>query len=126
MIHMEREAFQGLCNLSKARHPLETVVLLRGQKTGEGYLVTEFLLPPWGFGSRGFASFNPLALPIDFSILGTAHTHPQGPLRPSRVDLQNFYGRIMMILGPPYDESSVAVYDKGGRSLGFRLFNRRL
>ena len=54
-------------------------------------------------------------LPLDTSILGIAHSHPNGVLRPSLEDLNHYYGRLMIIVGPPYEsEKDVALFDREG------------
>jgi proteasome lid subunit RPN8/RPN11 len=47
------------------------------------------------------------------------HSHPSGNINPSSVDLNHFFGRILMIVGFPFaSEQNVAVYDsKGDRVL---------
>jgi proteasome lid subunit RPN8/RPN11 len=61
-------------------------------------------------------------LPSDFSLVGTVHSHPSGNILPSVVDLNYFFGRILMIVGPPFEgESCVAVYDSNGEKLPLRI-----
>ena len=117
MIRIDREAFVGMKALAEDNHPNEIVVLLRGSRSGDVFHITEYLIPPFGFGSRRSASFPAHMLPMDFSILGTAHSHPSGNVSPSTGDMHNFYGRLMMILGPPYSTDNVAAYTKQGRSI---------
>ena len=110
---------------AKNNHPNEIIVLLRGSKEGDDIHVTDFLLPPFGSGGKGHASFPSHMLPIDFSIVGTAHSHPSGVLKPSTTDFHNFYGRIMMIIGPPYDALRVAAYHKSGEQVPVRVVSPR-
>ena len=117
MIRIDREAFVGMKALAEDNHPNEIVVLLRGSRSGDVFHITEYLIPPFGFGSRRSASFPAHMLPMDFSILGTAHSHPSGNVSPSTGDMHNFYGRLMMILGPPYSTDNVAAYTKQGKSI---------
>jgi proteasome lid subunit RPN8/RPN11 len=57
-------------------------------------------------------------LPMDFSIIGTVHSHPSGSLIPSPVDLNNSMGRVIVIVGFPYDgEENVAAYNRDGKRL---------
>jgi len=61
-------------------------------------------------------------LPLDFSIVGTAHSHPSGVLMPSTSDLNNFYGRIMIIVAYPYkSEADLIVIDRRGERLNYEL-----
>lgn len=123
MMLIDTRVFEAIQEFAKNSHPHEIIVLLRGEKDGDNILITDFLLPPFGSGGQGFASFPSHMLPIDFTIMGTAHSHPSGVLKPSTGDLHNFYGRIMMILGPPYDEPSVAAYRKNGKRVPVKLVN---
>lgn len=118
---MDGELLEALLESARRLHPRETLLLLRGRKRGERVEVTEFLLPPFPARGRDFASFPLHALPLDPSLVGTAHSHPSGDLRPSAADLNRFLGRVMVILGFPYrDEGDVAVYDGRGRRIPLR------
>jgi len=103
-----------MMDMAREVHPREMILLLRGKRRGDEIKVTEYLFPPLGTGGRGFASFPAHMLPIDFTIVGTAHSHPSGNLRPSVGDLHNFYGRVMVIIGPPFTREAVRAYSKGG------------
>jgi len=63
-------------------------------------------------------------LPIDLSIIGTAHSHPSGVLKPSITDLNKFYGRIMIIAAYPYrTEKDLAVFDGEGKRIGYKIID---
>jgi proteasome lid subunit RPN8/RPN11 len=114
MVRVPAEVLDGIMELARGAYPREMIMLLRGVRGGEEIKITETLFPPMGVGGRGFASFPVHMLPFDLSIMGTVHSHPSGNLRPSQGDFNSFYGRIMMIVGPPFDKSAVNVYDKRG------------
>jgi proteasome lid subunit RPN8/RPN11 len=116
-IKVPAAVLNGIMELARGSYPREMIMLLRGERKGDSVTVTETLFPPLGFGGRGFASFPMHMLPIDFTIVGTVHSHPSGNINPSIGDLHNFYGRLMMIVGPPFDGSVVAAYDKQGNRL---------
>jgi proteasome lid subunit RPN8/RPN11 len=106
------EAIQENANLL---YPREMILLLRGETKGNNVKITDLLIPPLSTYGHGFTSFPLHMLPIDFSIIGTAHSHPSGSLHPSPTDLNHFYGKILMIVAPPFrDYKNVAVYDKKG------------
>jgi proteasome lid subunit RPN8/RPN11 len=121
LIIIEPDVFKAMLEFAANNHPNEIIVLLRGSRKGDDFHITDFLLPPFGSGGRGFASFPTHMLPIDFTIMGTAHSHPSGVLKPSTTDFHNFYGRIMMIIGPPYDQLRAAGYYKSGEQIPVRL-----
>ena len=125
MITIETNVFIAMQEFARSIHPNEIILLLRGEKKGDDIHIADFLHPPFGSGSKGYASFPSNMLPIDFSIMGTAHSHPSGNLSPSTGDLHNFYGRIMIIIGPPYDKPIAAAYKKSGKKISLRLTNRQ-
>jgi proteasome lid subunit RPN8/RPN11 len=118
---MGRGVLEALLESARQLHPRETLLLLRGRRRGERVEVTEFLLPPFAQRGRGFVGFSPHDLPLDPSLVGTAHSHPSGDLTPSPTDLNRFLGRVMVIVGFPYREEDVAVYDGRGRRVGLRV-----
>ncbi|MCX8175759.1 MAG: hypothetical protein N3E48_00820 [Candidatus Bathyarchaeota archaeon] len=71
-----------------------------------------------------FSSFPATMLPVDFSIVGLAHSHPFGALNPSPQDLNNFYGKVMMIACPPYTYKTLAFFGKNGEKIEFKLLTR--
>ena len=77
--------------------------------------VNALMIPPLPVHSETYSSFPVHMLPLDTSILGIAHSHPNGVLRPSLEDLNHYYGRLMIIVGPPYEsEENVALFDREG------------
>lgn len=111
------ELLDSLLLFAKMQHPREALLLLRGSVSRDEIALEEHLFPPFASSGRGFAQFSPHMLPIDFSIVGTLHSHPSGSPRPSPTDLNHLYGRIMVIVAYPYTRDSVVVYDKRGERL---------
>jgi len=69
----------------------------------EGIIDRVFLLPGTTSGTdRAGVLFD--MMPLDTHIAGSAHSHPNGVLRPSNMDLRFFSrtGRYHVIVGPPY------------------------
>jgi proteasome lid subunit RPN8/RPN11 len=61
-------------------------------------------------------------MPMDFSVIGTMHSHPSGSLRPSNTDLNHFFGLTLMIAAFPFEnEANVAVYDRSGERLPLQV-----
>lgn len=125
MILIDKKIFKAMQEFAKNNHPNEIIVLLRGKRENDNIHITDWLLPPFGTGGNGFATFPTHMLPIDFTIMGTAHSHPSGRLTPSTMDLNNFYGRVMMIIGPPYDKPRAAAYHKTGEQVPIRFSPRQ-
>jgi proteasome lid subunit RPN8/RPN11 len=113
-VHIDRLALDAMLHLSRVQHPHEVVLLLRGEISNDEVHISEFLFPPFATAGRSFAEFPLHMLPIDFTVVGTAHSHPSGSLRPSTRDLNNFYSRVMVILAFPYREGDAAAYNSKG------------
>ncbi|MCW3979748.1 MAG: Mov34/MPN/PAD-1 family protein [Candidatus Bathyarchaeota archaeon] len=116
-VHIDRQALDAMLHLSRVQHPREVVLLLRGETINDEVHISEFLFPPFATSGRSFAEFPLHMLPIDFTVVGTAHSHPSGSLRPSTRDLNNFYSRVMVILAFPYREGDAAAYNSKGESI---------
>jgi proteasome lid subunit RPN8/RPN11 len=113
-----REILQTIFEAAKHVYPRETILLLRGKKRGEKIFVTELLVPPLASYGKGFAHIPIHMLPIDLSIVGTAHSHPSGNLTPSPTDMNHFFGIVLLIAGPPFrDKQNVAAYNRGSEKL---------
>ena len=120
-ISIPGELLGSILFLSRMQHPREIILLLRGTVDRDGITLEEHLFPPFASSGRGFAQFPPHMLPIDFSIIGTLHSHPSGSPRPSSIDLNHCYGRIMMIVAYPYTRDQVAAYNKQGESVPLKV-----
>ncbi|MBL7168421.1 Mov34/MPN/PAD-1 family protein [Candidatus Bathyarchaeota archaeon] len=120
-VQIRRDVLRSILAWAGERHPNEIVLLLRGQVDKEVARVDEFLFPPHASGGRSFAQFPAHMLPIDFSVIGTIHSHPAGSPMPSPTDLNKFYGKVMMILAYPYREDCVRAYDRQGEPLKIDL-----
>ncbi|MFZ1038617.1 MAG: Mov34/MPN/PAD-1 family protein [Candidatus Bathyarchaeia archaeon] len=102
--------------------PRETILLLRGKKKKNMITISELVVPPLANYGQGFAQIRLHMLPMDFSIVGTAHSHPSGNLSPSPADLNHFIGVVLMIVGFPFkDEKNVAIYNRAGEKLALQV-----
>lgn len=121
-ITIDQDLLQTILEGAKHLYPRETILLLRGEKKKDMITVTELLVPPLAGYGRGYAHIRTYMLPMDFSIVGTAHSHPSGNVTPSHVDLNHSFGLILMIVGFPFtDEKNVAVYDRKGERLTLQV-----
>ena len=115
---------RSILEYSAACHPKEGILLLRGKIDGKKIIIEEVELPPLAIHGLGFSGFQAYMLPIDFSIIGTAHSHPSGVLRPSPTDMNKFYGKIMIIAAYPYrTEKDVAVFNGEGNRMEYEIIN---
>jgi proteasome lid subunit RPN8/RPN11 len=121
-VSISLEILDAIFEGAKRLYPRETILLLRGKKRKDSIQVLDLVVPPFAAHGHGFADIPIHMLPSDFSIVGTVHSHPSGNILPSHVDLNHFFGRILMIVGFPFaGEKDVAVYDSNGEKLQLQI-----
>ena len=119
---MKRWIIDSLLGYARASHPREGILLLRGKVKKDKIFINDTLIPPLATHGEHFSSFPLHMLPIDFSIVGVAHSHPSGSLTPSLNDLNQFYGRIMVIMAFPYQsQRDIAAFDREGKMVKFEI-----
>jgi proteasome lid subunit RPN8/RPN11 len=117
-ISMRRELLQTVLEGARRLYPKESILLLRGKKRKDVIEITDLLVPPLATYGRGFAHIPLHMMPMDFSVVGTVHSHPSGSFRPSNTDLNHFFGVTLMIAAFPFkNETNVAVYNCSGQRL---------
>lgn len=117
-IIFKRSILDSLFGYARNAHPREGILLLRGRIERDKIIITDILIPPFATHGTRFSSFPLQTLPIDFSIVGIAHSHPSGNLTPSLSDLNQFYGRIMVIMAFPYrSRRDIMAIDRTGKTL---------
>ena len=122
IVSASAELLDSIFEGAKRLYPKETLLLLRGKKSKNAIHVSDLVVPPLAVYGYGFANLPFHMLPMDFSVVGTVHSHPSGNIKPSSVDLNHFFGRVLMIVGFPFDSTeNVAVYDSKGEKLQFKL-----
>jgi len=121
-VTIQRELFGMILEGARKLHPKETILLLRGRASQNMISVSEVLIPPLATYGKGFSAFPAHMLPIDFSIIGTAHSHPSGSLKPSVEDQNNSMGKIMLIVAFPYKgKDNSAAYNREGEKLALEV-----
>jgi len=114
-VTISRDLLKPLLESASEAYPHETVLLLRGRQRKKNIEITDLIIPPLATKGRGFASFPAQMLPMDFSLIGSAHSHPSGALRPSTHDLNHAFGKVIMIVGYPFQNiENVVVYNHSG------------
>lgn len=109
---IRRKTLNMILEASRETYPREFAAVLRAE---EG-VITELLLLPGTISGDVHAIFQLHMLPIDFTAVGTIHSHPSGNYRPSDADRQLFshFGRIHIITGHPYTARTWQAYDHYG------------
>jgi len=121
-VQLPEDLLNAIFEGAKRLYPKESFLLLRGKKSKNVIRVSDLVVPPLAVYGYGFANLPLHMLPIDFSIVGTVHSHPSGNVNPSAVDLNHFFGRILMIVGFPFaDAQNVAVYNSNGEKMPLQV-----
>ena len=118
IIQIPQDILDTIYSGAKQLYPRESFLLLRGKKSKGTIKITDLVLAPFAVHGEGFAHFNPYMFSGDYSLVGTVHSHPSGNISPSHVDMNYFFGRILMIVGYPYEgRNCMAVYDSNAERL---------
>ena len=109
---IRKRVLKMILEASKSSYPEEFGAFLRAEKG----VIKELILLPGTVSGERHAIFRLHMLPIDFTIVGTVHSHPSGVCHPSDADLQLFggYGWIHIIVCAPYDRDSWAAFNIRG------------
>lgn len=121
-VHIPSNILETIYAGAKELYPRESFLLLRGKKKKGIITITDLVLAPFAIHGEGEVHFNPYMFAGDFSLVGTVHSHPSGNNSPSHVDLNYFFGRILVIVGYPYEgRSCIAAYDSNGDKLPLEI-----
>ena len=119
---IKRECLDVILECAKSEYPNEFGGLLRVDAESKNTII-EIMLLPGTISGGSQAIFQLHMLPIDFSIVGTVHSHPSGFPSPSNADLTLFdkYGRIHIIVANPFNEYSWKSYDYLGKEIDIKI-----
>jgi proteasome lid subunit RPN8/RPN11 len=109
---IRKELISLLLEMGRESHPNEFVGVLR-ERDG---ILDEINLLPGTIGREDSASLFYDMMPLDTHVSGSAHSHPNGVLRPSLADV-NFFprtGRYHLIIGYPYGEDNWKCFTADG------------
>ena len=120
-IEIDLELLEEMLRFAKERHPNEAILILRGKTGKEKIEINDYFFPPFASTDRSSAQFPIHMLPIDFTMIGTMHSHPSGGLSLSIVDLHNVYGRFMLLVAYPYRVNDVIAFNKKGEEIPLEI-----
>ena len=121
-VHMPSNILETIYAGAKELYPRESFLLLRGKKRKSIVEITDLLLAPFAAHGEGEVHFNPYMFAGDYTLVGTVHSHPSGNISPSHVDLNYFFGRVLLIVGPPFEgKKCIAAYDSNGDELPIEI-----
>jgi proteasome lid subunit RPN8/RPN11 len=109
---IRQELLSLLLEMGRENHPNEFVALIRER----GGIMEEVNLLPGTIAGEDSASLFYDMMPLDTHLAGSAHSHPNGVLRPSSADV-NFFprtGRFHLIIGYPYREGDWRCFTANG------------
>ena len=109
-VKIKRKTLGTIFELCKEMYPNEIGgILLENEDTK---IIDDFVIMP-GEYANSTIYIRDNERPIYPNAVGTFHSHPSGVARPSRADKNYFtrFGKLHMIIGYPYNEQTVRVYD---------------
>jgi proteasome lid subunit RPN8/RPN11 len=118
-----RKCLMLIFESSKSNYPQEFGALLRVDRVDKNTII-EVILLPGTISGDSHAIFHLHMLPVDYSVVGTVHSHPSSIARPSDADLDLFshFGRIHIIVGvPPFGDVTWKAYDYMGHMISMEI-----
>jgi len=114
---IERSCIDLIKESAKSVHPKEFAGML--SVGDDKSIISEVVLLPGTISGDSHAIFRLYMMPIDYSIVGTVHSHPSPFPIPSEADLHLFekYGRVHIIIAMPYDDNSWRAYNFRGERI---------
>ncbi|KAF6242864.1 peptidase [Nitrosopumilus sp. b1] len=116
-VSLKTDVRDGILSYCKMKHPNEGILILKGKSKNGNIMIDGLVIPPFSHGGPTFAGFPHSFLPFDTSYVGTVHSHPTGPAKPSVTDLHNFFGLVSMIVKSPYEDDDILAWDSKGNSI---------
>ena len=119
---IKKNCLEMIFESAKSSYPNEFGALLRVDDNQRN-TITELVLLPGTISGDAHAIFRMHMLPIDFSIVGTVHSHPSPHPFPSEADKDLFrkHGKIHIIVAYPYNMSSFRAYDYNGENVDLEI-----
>ena len=118
---IERECLDLIFESAKSVFPKEFGGLLRVDESKR--IINEIVLLPGTISGDSHAIFKMYMRPIDFSLVGTVHSHPSYSFYPSSADLQLFqkFGKVHIITANPFNITSWRAFDFIGKELDIEV-----
>jgi proteasome lid subunit RPN8/RPN11 len=121
---ISKEVLRMINQAAQETFPNEFVAAMRAE---EGIIV-ELLLLPGTLQGEDSAILQLHMLPVDYTVVGTVHSHPGPSNRPSGADRALFsrFGYVHIITCLPYNENSWRAYDLDGRPFELKVVDEPL
>jgi proteasome lid subunit RPN8/RPN11 len=116
---LRRAVLELILECSRENHPKEFAGFLRAEKD----IISELILIPGTLSGKRSALLRLHMLPIDFTIVGTVHSHPTSGINPSEQDLGFFtrFRGLHLIVAYPYNQDCWKVYNSKGIEIQLEL-----
>jgi len=121
LVSLKKEPRDGILSYCKMKHPNEGLLILKGKSKKGKIIIDGLIMPPFTESGPTFAGFPHSFLPFDLSYVGTVHSHPTGPAKPSVTDLHNFFGLVSLIVKSPYDDNDIFAWDSEGQQINLEI-----
>ena len=117
-VHFLDETIKDICYMARSSYPKEMFCILRIING----ILAEFIIAPGSESSETSAIFIPQRLGHDNTLIASCHSHPSNNNRPSSTDLHTFRKfSVNIIVGAPYNVSSLGVYNIQGLPIPFEI-----
>lgn len=117
-----KSCLQLILEAARSSYPNEFGGLLRVDDITKDTIIEVVLLPGTISGNT-HAIFRMHMKPIDFSLVGTVHSHPSPSFRPSSADVQLFQrsGPVHIIAAHPFTINNWQGYNRNGKTISITL-----
>ena len=122
---IKRSCLNLIFECAKSNYPKEFGGLLRIDEHSKD-TISELVILPGTISGDSHAIFKLHMLPIDFTIVGTVHSHPSPMPIPSEADLTLFqkHGKVHIIVASPYDDKTWIAYNYLGKEIQIEIAQR--
>jgi proteasome lid subunit RPN8/RPN11 len=116
---IKRSVLELIMAAAKENYPNEW----SGQLRARNGVIFELTMLPGTMVGRDNALVNLWMMPIDYTVVGSVHSHPSGNYRPSEADREFFqkFGSVHIIAGRPYTLRTWQAYDYNGEPIGLEI-----
>ena len=119
MWKIRKNVLRLILESAKSSYPDEFGAFLRAKHR----IIYEIVLLPGTISGGGSVIYNLIAKPIDFSIVGSVHSHPSGFPIPSQADETMFSktGDVHIIVAYPYNMESWKAYNRDSNEIEIKV-----
>ena len=119
MWKIKRELLKLIMESSKDSYPNEFGAFLRAKNK----IIYEIIMLPGTVAGKGSVLYYLYMKPIDFTIVGSVHSHPSGFPIPSQADLDMFSktGDVHIIVAYPFTMDSWKAYNRYGEEIEVKV-----